>query len=387
MHSDRLVTSAVKLAVLSWALSGTLAAQGQAFEVSDTLACPGGAYVLDMEFDHGSRTMAFIDQLQNLKVIRLSREGLSPNPACTGTVIDTGALVTVFDAGLVNGPEWGRSQRGAEIFYTKSGVDGLPALARAWKEGDVWRTEYLANGSSRGVPVGSLNSSDDVPRIMYVANPSPDTYATLWREADDPSTETWFPGAANRVTASGPRWVLGKRAITTSVQDANGVYQAALHDIDTKTTELLTSGPGNKGEVWMWRAPEFGGDFVFSTVVDNCCLKIYRQLAGTWTEILSRDAGSFASESGIFSPEPYVHAGRSYVLMLTSPVGRRLGRAHIWITAIDPAQPLLRQVTPQGVEAVRFEPEWVSTPTGLFVFYTQYDSLRRPSLRRAATGL
>jgi hypothetical protein len=372
-------------AAVGWAFLATPLA-AQAFEVDDIQVCPGRSYVLDMEFDPASRTIAYIDNLQQLKVMPLKRDGMPLLANCKGTVIDQNALVTVFDVGLVNGPEWGRSQLGAELYYSKLGADGQPAMARAWQVDGVWQTEFLASGNSRAVPVASLDDDDPQPRLMYVGNPGPDQYVALWRESNDPATEKTFPGVANRVTASGPRWVKGQRAITTSALDANGIYQAAVYDIDQRTTTVLTSGPGNKGEVWMWPAPEFGGDNVFITVTDNCCLSMYRQVGGSWVLLQTLDAADFADQSGIFSPEPYVYEGRSYILMLTSPIDRRLGKADIWITSLDPAQPLLRQLTDPAQKAVRIEPEWVSTPTGLYVYYTQYDARRLPSLRRAAAG-
>jgi hypothetical protein len=170
------------------------------------------------------------------------------------------------------------------------------------------------------------------------------------------------------------------------VPDSNGVLQAARYDIDTEETEILTTDAGDKSEVWMWSAPEFGGDFVFSTVVDGCCLRVYRQLDGVWTVIRTFDPSAFSQRPAIFSPEPLVHNGQSYVVMQLA--ARRYGPGDIWIASIDPAQPMLVQISdPAQPNVVRTEPEWMTTPNGVFVYYTAVAAGRRFSLRRLETPL
>lgn len=183
-----------------------------------------------------------------------------------------------------------------------------------------------------------------------------------------------------------PRWVRGQRAITTTLPDTNGVPQAIRYDIDTGYIETLTDGDFRKDEVWMWSAPEFDGDMVFITIVESTQFRVYRHTEREWRLIRVLDAASFSERPRIFSPEPYTVGGRSYVALQLSEEKRT--PSDIWITAIDPSTPLLRQISETGgPERVRTEPEWMTTRGGTFVFYTEGDGVDQYTLRRARTGL
>jgi hypothetical protein len=355
------------------------------FVVEDIEICPNTAYVLDPEFDANSLRMAFVDTSQRLRVLNLTAGGLSKSKGCSGQVVDTGAVSSMPDIPLRNGPEWGISKRGAELYYTKLDANGTPNLAHAWQEGGAWQTELLPSGAQRGLPLTSQDRDDPQTRLLYVGMHPTGYPILLWRESTLPDSETFFPGSGNPDTGSSPRWIPGQRAISTFRFDADGVAQAARYFIDTGTPEILTSGPGNKDEIWMWSAPEFGGDLVFITVVDGCCLKVFRQNGNLWHEINRIDAATFSKWPHIFSPEPFIYKGRSYVAMQLSRL--KLDVADIWIAAVDPDQPLLRQISDPNVPLIRGEPEWLALQAGAFVYYSTFDARRRTTVRRAATGL
>lgn len=370
------------------ALLGALLAVGPAraeFLVDDVEVCPRSAGVLDLEFDPTARRMAFVDLAQRLRVVDLGADGLSLSPGCRGRVVDTGAVSAMPGVPLRNGPEWGLSQRGVELFYTKIGAAGVPSLARAWPEGRRWRTEALAQGEQRGLALASVDVLDPQPRLLYAGMHPAGFPLILWRESTDPASEAFFPASGNPETGGAPRWIPGQRALTAVRMDRAGVRQALRYELDAGAFESLTDGPGDKDEVWMWPAPEFGGESVFITVTDGCCLDVHRRIDGTWQRIHRIEASAFSRWPRIFSPEPFVHQGRSYVAMQLSR--SKLDISDIWIAAIDPAAPLLRQVSDPATSKVRGEPEWLALPSGVFVYYSTFDALQRTTIRRAATGL
>ena len=373
------------LAVLLLAVGPLVARAGSEFSVDDVEVCPRSAGILDLEFDPTQRRMAFVDLAQQLRVVDLGPDGRSLTRGCRGRILDTAAVSAMPGVPLRNGPEWGLSQRGVELFYTRLDADGAPSLARAWEHGRSWRIETLELGTQRGLALASQDTSDPQPRLLYAGMHPAGFPLILWRESTDPATETFFPGTGNPDTGGAPRWVPGQRALTAVRVDAQGNRQAVRYDIDSGRFEQLTEGPGDKDEVWMWSAPEFGGEQVFIAVTDGCCLDVHRRIDGQWQRIQRIDASSFSPWPGIFSPEPFVYQGRSYVAMQLSR--SKLDISDIWIAAIDPAAPMLRQVSDPTTAKVRGEPEWLALPDGLFVYYSTFDALRRTTIHRAATGL
>jgi hypothetical protein len=372
--------------VLAMLGCGAMAQSASNATVDDVQVCPYSANVLDPEFDSTSQRMVFVDQQGRLKIVSLNADGTSKSPGCVGTVIDTGATLGVPGYPRVNGPEWGRSRLGAEIYYTKLNAAQQPALARASYIDGAWQVQFLASGDSRGLPFASVDTADPQPRLQYVELVDSGSYQFRWREAYKAQSEALLPAIWVEGTGSAPRWVQGQRAITTKQLDANGVAQAIKYSIDSQTVEVLTSDSGQKDEVWMWPAPEFVDEPIFFTVVDNCCLRVYRQIGGVWTLINTINASDFSSKPFIFSPEPFVYKGHSYVSMQLS--SQRYGPSEIWIAAIDPATPLVRQVSdPSTPSKVRTEPEFMSTNSAAYIYYTMLVGRDRVTLRRANTGL
>jgi hypothetical protein len=352
--------------------------------VDDVQVCPYSANVVDPEFDSTSQRMVFVDQQGRLKIVSLNADGTSKSPGCAGTVIDTGATLAVPGFGLKNGPEWARSKFGAEIYYTKLDANQQPVLARASYSNGAWQVQLLSNGVMRGLPLATTDVDDPQPRIMYVEALPDGTFPTLWREGHDSRTESTFPGSVSDLSGGAPRWVPGQRAITTTQLDARGVAQAIKYSIDSETVEILTADRGQKDEVWMWLAPEFGNEPIFFTVAHNCCLRVYRQMGGVWTLINTINASDFSTYPHIISPEPFVYKGRSYVSMQLG--NEKNGNSDIWIAAIDPAAPLLRQIIDPSTLRIRNEPEFMSTTSGAYIYYTMIFG-SQVSLRRAGTGL
>lgn len=355
-----------------------------AFSPKDTLICPASADIVDPEFQPGGNLMTFTNSLGELRVTTMPAIGKLSAAGCAGTVIDTNVITKMPGVPFGQRPEWARSQAGTEIVYTKANADGSSSMWRAWQNGGTWTTAMMTNGNSRGVPMASTDASDPQYRVKYLRRLSSGQHVPMWRENELPDTETAWPAQGNENTAGVPRWVPGRRALTTVSTDAGGYAQAALYWLDTRQVEVLTSDPSNKDEMWMWSAPEFGNEYVFAAIVDGCCIKIYRQIGGVWTVINSLDAPVFANQPAIFSPEPFVHKGKSYIAMQVGTT--KSSMSSIWFAAIDPAKPLVRQVSDPSTQAIRYEPEWFVTSTGPVIFFSQFAG-DKSSFRRAATGL
>lgn len=374
--------TAVGLAV---ALLGTAHAQG--FVPEDVEICPPSAQIRDPEFNIRDRTMAFTDAEFRLKVAPIRANATLGRFGCAGRVVDTNVNLSIANTTFRNGAEWARSQKGPELFYAKTNPDGRLQLARAWPNGSgAWLTELLAGGEDRQLPVASMDAADPQARIFYWQLNADQTTTTLWREADQPETEQAFPGFVGPGTGGAPRWIPGLRAISTVAPDAQGVLQAAIYFVDTGETRLLTSDAVDKDEVWLWQAPEFGNDWAMIAVVDGCCLRVYRQQAGDWLLVNTINAPDLSSTTGrMYSPEPVVYKGRSYVAMQLSG-GLRFSPSDIWVVAVDPARPLARQVSaPSTTPRIRNEPEWYHDRSGIYVFYSEV-SVAGFALRRARAG-
>ena len=162
----------------------------------------------------------------------------------------------------------------------------------------------------------------------------------------------------------------------------SGIAQGSYFDLDTAQSTFITAGPGQKDEIWMWRAPDYGGDRVAIAVVDGTALQVWHERTSGWTLENTIAAADLSPLPFIYSPEPFVWRGRSYVALQLGT--KKFDNAQIWIVAIDPGLPLRLQASNSGVVASRGEPEWLVTASGAYVYYSQYNKLLRASLRRGS---
>jgi hypothetical protein len=359
------------------------AALAQEFVPDDVEVCPGVFEVRDPEILVRRNRIVFMDAAGQLKVSKLGAGGTLGNRGCLGQVIDDNLAISLPGVTFKNGAEWAQSEAGAELYYAKLGSSGEPILARARLVDGTWQTELLTGGTHRAFPIATMNKEDEQPAILYWRLNEDLSTTTLWRFADDPDSEREYPGFIGPNTGGNPRWVRGMRAITTVVPDEFGIMQAAIHYVDAGVTEVLTNDATPKDEVWMWQAPEFGDEWVFSTIVSGTVVRIYRKLDGFWQVVHS--FSGIAPFNRIYSPEPFTYEGRSYLAMQFA-TSVRYGPSNIWIASIDPEQPLLRQLSQPGTIAVRNEPEWYADEAGAYVYYTEVTPSGF-SLHRATTGL
>lgn len=260
---------------------------------------------------------------------------------------------------------------GDQITYTKflpdqpkTGRSARIALARKGSDG-VWRASLLLPDVPRYIPFGSENPKDRSPSITYL-DPKGRHY---WRGTASRDTEQ--PVAATMSTFIPLRQVRGARAIAYPA-DADGVQQVYTYELDTRAITQLTFDDGDKVAPWMWKAPEFGNEFVLAALVDNA-LRVYRQVPGSerapqWQKVLESKA---PPGYVMLSPEPFVYAGRSYVFM-GMDVGGAGYSAEIWLANIDPAAPFLRRISAPTPARVRSDPEVFITKKGPRIYFNRY---------------
>jgi hypothetical protein len=268
-----------------------------------------------------------------------------------------------------NGPEWIMTSQGDLIVYTKYAgrhTDGNSRIGFAQQAPNgTWSGGFLGPDLARKAPYGSATEGDPAPRITYVDNQQVHYWRELWR----PETEqviSDFPPSNYPV-----RHVRGARAVAYPVT-VNGVDQVFYRDFDTNVSQQLTFDSGNKYEVWMWRAPEFGNELIFMTLVDDVELRVYRLLSingapPQWTPIYDQFA---PSGNKIFSPEPFIYNGRSYIFMAMSVRPNKF-RSEIWISNIDAATPLFKRISDNTVLRTRTDPEVFITTKGPLIYYNR----------------
>jgi hypothetical protein len=153
-----------------------------------------------------------------------------------------------------------------------------------------------------------------------------------------------------------------------------GVWQAFRYDLDTRALEQLTFDGGKKSLVWMWRAPEFGGDFVLMALTNSREIRIYRNLLNAqgllqWT-VIHKVSGPRGSS--IQSLEPFTYKGRSYFFM-DMELPPNDFPSEIWFGNIDSSRPIWRRINDNTVLNVRTDPEYFITDIGPVIYYLRFE--------------
>jgi hypothetical protein len=355
----------------------TLSAQ---FVVREKVVSDPGTSFPDPEYDQVGFRVTWRDLSNNLWV--------APVDSLTGDLIleqkvllDTGLV----DRSIVNqGPEWVYTQDGSQILYTKL-IDGSFFLGRARLTGSSWQTEILPESQGGHSPVGSLNPGDRDPLIRYtLGTPTNLRQGVAWRELDDPSVGGLVPETADGKSLSG-RWVSGRRSLIYAFAVDN-VRQVFKYDVDTDLLTQLTFDSSQKSSTFMWQAPELNNKLVFFALENNGSgfnqIGVYRKIDGSWTKFKTVDPPSQLPE--IYSPEPFVYNGKSYISFATIDANKR--PLEVWIAGIDPNFEFYRQITDPNLDTVRSDPESFITQTGAFVYYSAAVDSNR-GIYLADTGL
>ena len=300
-----------------------------------------------------------------------------------GVLIDNRAAF-VTDWG--NGPEWMFSSGPSQVVYTRYADEMRPGalsagVAVAKQENGIWDGHHIFNAMRRQSPAATLDLDDPAPRINYQDFRKANVY---WRTVNRPNSEELIP-LSDQTGGGSRRWVPGTRKIIyTDWAEPNegAIYpltQVFLYNTDSGELEQLTFDQGLKFGAFMWRAPEFDNEFIFFTVTGRTNLCVYRKLENeegvlTWQEI--KRIPTPTSIPYIWSPEPFVHNGRSwifYTLSSSNWANDLTIPTHLAMTCIDPALESFRMLTNDPTKyRIRQDPEHFITANGPYIYYNRY---------------
>jgi hypothetical protein len=334
-----------------------------------------GFYCQRCNFGSGNARISYIDLDFTVRV--------APVDMVTGRFVLEEAVIVDTDAAFVtdygNGPGWVFSQRGSELVYTRF-RDGKPrrdasaGIGMARQVGpDRWQSGFTPGSLWRVSPKGTTDLQDAVPRISFGHVSKPFAY---WRFAEGRAPEQVLPGD-DSVRGVGLRWVPGSAEIIYQfVPEGEVDPQIFVYDTETGVNEQITSGSGYKRAQFMLYPPEFGGDAVTFTVVDDTRFDLYRRTtdasgARVWTKFHTYEMPADQPYvSG--SPEAFVHNGRTWIVLGLREVKGVNVASNLGILALDPANPELRMLTDSSSpRRWRSDPEYFITRDTVYIYFTR----------------
>ena len=335
-------------------------------------------YIFDLEFEDGGTRFAWADPVDG-------DVWVSDVDPVTGDFVPLDGKGSYVDSDALfinNGPEWVGTTGPDQIVYTKTvqPSEGSVNLAEATFDGSSWTPSLLPNARSRLNPLASLDPDDQNPVIVYWDLFTHTSKLLSWRFLNDADSERHIPLS---VGATGGRWVPGARAFVYTKQfSQGGERQAFLFDATTGVSTQMTFDSGAKETIFMWRAPDFDDEYVFFVSVkykDFTELRLYRQAdldgdgAAEWGIVRHVRAPS----SGVYfwSPEPFVHNGKSYIFTMATRSSNRRDYTvpnQIWLIGLDPEDPFTKNLSDPELSRVRLDPEVFVTEQGPMVYYNRY---------------
>lgn len=203
----------------------------------------------------------------------------------------------------------------------------------------------------------------------------------------DSDLETTIPNA----TSTTPRWVKfgtdsDENLLSLGIT-IEGIEQIATYDANTNQITQLTFTAGQKGNPFIWHAPEYTNELLAMSLLQSQAVVVYRNSNGRWQEI--RRIIPPADKPYIHSAEPFIYNGKSYISYVSTDLpseGGALGLGDVWISGINATNPFDRRIS-DPAPAVRRNPHTFITTRGPFVYYTLVPTLGPRNIYRAATGL
>jgi acetyl esterase/lipase len=295
-----------------------------------------------------------------------------------------------------NGPEWGLDAKGPALFYVKDNTQGAGQLWRAEPPWDKPRLTQLTRDTDihNWICEPSVNPALPSTRvIVYHGKPRAPGNVDVWLDEDNPGQ--LHPFTDRMIVA---RWAYNTSFITFAYRARPGQTepsQVTLVDTDTGKSRVITGDAGNKVDLWLWQAPEFGGEVLLAANVDSRALAIYRDTkrdGSPWQRIAELKLPADAPHQTLKSVEPVNGGrgafGRSY---FTVQAGDDKDKdTSIWLFGFSPdGQHLIRRLddgAQTGKAARRLDPESYIGDRELFVCYNLVGN--GPSqLHRCRTGI
>ena len=292
-----------------------------------------------------------------------------------------------------NGPEWAFSQQGSQLVYTRY-VPGMPftaanaGAAYATMIDGIWTPAFFNGGLGSIVPIATQALADPLALASFA------TIATPTQISFEYVSASGAPGPVSvKCDNDAIRWVPGTHQLLCvgypMPRPKGPIHTQILWlDTDTNNTKALTTDSTNKLDGFMFRAPEFGDNYVFFTVENGLKIDVYEQSGTDGTgapdfELINQIASPDPSQPYISSPEPFVHCSpdcQTYIFMSICAQNDRPGTRStsvpngLAVTNIDPAQPVLKQLTDDvnSPQRVRYDPEYFITANGPYLYYERY---------------
>lgn len=358
-----------------------------------------GVYCPTCNFGAGNNRLTFTDPLGHLWIGNVDQNTGAFVPV-TGRGVQAG-INAAYAAVFGNGPEWVMSAEGAQIVYTyyvvgtPKNADGV-SLGLATQTATGWTSGQIPGTQQRYLPLGSLDPNDPSARIAYQNKATGKAY---WRDLDESVPEQAVPtkGTCGRRFVNGRPTLVYTSPCLFRTRTKSQVY--AL-DLSTNVAQQVTFDDTAKDFAFMWRAPEFDNDYALLTVADLSVLRIYREIddgSGGKTWVLANSITPLPDRPYIGSPEPFVHNGKSYVVMSVSTSSDPNDVSvptQIALTGIDPATPSFRLLTnDDSIQRLRLDPEYYITSQGPFIYYNRYlpgasiSTIQNEGVWRVDTGL
>ena len=303
-----------------------------------------------------------------------------------------------------NGPEWGYSQRGSEVFYTAYTTDEKTTrIGKLYRnKNGNWKHTFLPNSRRKARPEPSKNPLDKRPKVYYSTmigkfgggDVSKGSFG--WRE------DRWyFPIDTELPDDFGTgRWMPDSRELFHRVNQSKFEGYLSLYDTVAATDAIVAPELTWYIGLGTWSAPELDGETAIMAATANADeeridLVVWAQNDQgdwvEWTRIIT-----FDSLPDLGSPEAFVVDGRSYVLMTSStePSPHITSPSVVWITSVDPDLPeneMVRRVVskeflPDEMTA-KADPEYVILPDGGVKVYYIDKGLKDDPLLVCDTGL
>lgn len=323
--------------------------------------------------------------------------------------IDTRVVPVGF---LGNGPEWVFTDVGPQIIYTTEieTEDGVRALAlkRAFRQDGEWQTSVLlgadgtfSGGAGMKAPIGSTDRGDTTPMISYQGPANAAGIEPIYvRVLDEPTTERQIP-YTDVIRTPGGRWAEGENTvILTLPMDDPDVFpeydgpprQIWAYNADTEEMDQLTNDAGNKIAAFAFNAPEYDNEQVLLALVGETKLALYRDFTDQlppgvlkyWTlvQVFEPPSGKRPCDPYpyIWSPEPFVYEGKTYISMTTAPTDDQQSLTQpteVWMVDLDPDEPLWRKLSGERL-VNRKDPETYIGENGPYVIVNIADGLVPP---------
>ncbi|WP_287128723.1 hypothetical protein [Candidatus Cyanaurora vandensis] len=401
----------ILLALTSSILLLVIPARAQTFVPQDVVVSDPSRSLYDMEFDQDNyRYVWQSDQGEDAGTVYVSYvdpvTGLFFKPNGRSQTVGCCA-VPIQDTG--NGPEWGVSQRGYDLYWSvyKRGKSGEHTVARSEQNLNAstdpedlvrtpWLTSKLRNINDGNSPTPTKNPLDDQPTVTYQEYPDrtiPGYWDFLWRNGLGTKGRV-FPLGLGRKWVPSTRTVLSARCQATLSNEVcsdgnDGRFsQVFTYDVATGLSAQLTfDGTTTKGPPWMWFAPEINDYRFFAQTGPRLEslpigsdgeqgfreLKVYQKDSlGQW--VVYRTI-TLPGNLIIRSPQPFTWAGKSYISMVgASGLSFETGTFDVYMVRVEDG--FTQKVSgPQPI--VRNDPEALvlldsaGNPATTVIYYTQ----------------